>query len=75
MNIELRNSKKIIIPRKLLIKNVTQRKLEKVYLTNHEDIAEDFNDFFLNIAPNLQGSYPYFSISFKDFLRTFYAIN
>ena len=44
------------------------------YITEMKDIAEEFNDFFTNVGPNLAKKVPYSSNSFNSFLNQTHSI-
>ena len=44
------------------------------YITEIKDIAEEFNDFFTNVGPNLAKKVPYSSNSFNSFLNQTHSI-
>ena len=44
------------------------------YITEIKDIAEEFNDFFTNVGPNLVKKVPYSSNSFNSFLNQTHSI-
>ena len=48
--------------------------IEKTEVTEIKDIAEEFNNFFTNVGPNLAKKVPNSSNSFTSFLNQIYSI-